>query len=268
MLAEEFPAYDPKAHDPATCTRHPCRRCSDHKAQPPAMMDHDARGAVPTPDPVVRSIGLPGHPSPAAIADALEATADALRSGGLGAITMAHALASRGFAASTLGDGGSRATDATSMPERSAYRPGDRTDDGKPIPPPPSARWWAADHHYARLLADLWRLATRTKASTDELLHHASDDDPLPAGTGGCRACSRVCRPDAERPGNRIVSGLCPTCYKAWRRYDGPMQWSAWVAKRREDHTERDSRGNVVAIHTPEPDHELDLSRELPADMA
>lgn len=249
-------------HDPAACTREGCRRCDDHApTAPPVNPDqHDAVRVVPAPDPVVRNIGLARHPEPSAIADALEAAAKTLRSHGVNAIHMASQLAARGYSASTLGDGGSRPTDSTSVPERSAYRPG-TTDKGKPIPPPPGARWWGADEHYARLLADSWRFALKAKATTDEILRHASDVDPLPAGTGACRACNRVCRPDAQRPDNRIKSGLCPTCYKAWQRYsadDGPMLWSEWVAKRREGYSERDGEGRLITIHTPEPDHDLD----------
>lgn len=252
-------------HDPASCERDPCRRCAGpHTPHPPSLGKKDGPRSTDRPDPVIRSIGLASHPTPAVIADALEAAAAALRASGLEAIDMASILASRGYAAVTLGDGGSRGTDTASGPERNAYRPGDRTDAGAPIPPPAAARWWNADHHYARTLADLWKLARHARSSTDELLHHADDVDPTPAGTGSCRACHRECRPTARKPGNRLRSGLCPTCYRAWRRHvdgDNPSLWSDWVAKRREGYTERDADGRVVAIHTPEPDHDIDLTR-------
>lgn len=42
---EEFPAYDPKLHDPAACTRQPCRRCDDQTPRPPALKANPHRVA-------------------------------------------------------------------------------------------------------------------------------------------------------------------------------------------------------------------------------
>lgn len=204
----------------------------------------------------VRTIGLAGHPPPHDIADQLEALAKTIRKHATRAIDLAHQLASRGYPAGTLGDGGSRSSDTTSSTERN----------GNPDLP---SYWHGVDGRYAQALHDLHNLTGRANRLTLELVAHADDIDPTPAGTGACRACNRVCRPDAQRPGNRLVAGLCPTCYKAWQRYrrdDGSMQWSSWVAKRRESYSERDTEGRLIAVHTPEPDHTLDLSHELPAD--
>lgn len=238
------------AHDPATCERGNCGRCRPAKATtapPVGPNPHDASAPPPKPDPTVRSIGLPAHPDPNTIASALEEAAKAIRSHMLKAVDMASVLAAKGYSARTLGDGGSRGTDTTSSTERIASRP--------------SNRWDAVDYAYASLLRAVWMDALSTSAQTDELLRHASDVDPVPAGQGECRACVRFVKRNPNRSSDRIVSGLCQTCYRSWRRYvtaGGPMQWSEWVAQRREGFTERDPHGNVVRIHTPEPDHDLE----------
>lgn len=253
---------DPRPpHDPETCGREPCGRCTPpRKTTAPAIArnPHDAEVPRSRPGQVVASVGLPGHPEPAVIATALRAMADAIDDDGMRAIGMAAVLASRGYSAATLGDGGSRGTDSTSSTERQGLRyvPGIDERTGKPLPLPPDRKWLAADVHYASLLRDLWKISLRGKSTTDELLRHASDVDPLPAGTGECRACARFVRPDKGK-GDRIRSGLCQTCYRAWNRYDGDDLWAAWVSKRRESYSERDGAGNLVAIHTPEPDHDL-----------
>ena len=250
-------------HDPASCERVPCGRCRPSKPPSPPVIarnPHDAAVPPIPPDAAVASIGLPRHPTPFEIAGVLEDTAKALRRDGSRAIDLARVLAARGYAASTLGDGGSRGTDATSSTERQAQRAVPGLDSrGKPLPLPPDAKWYGADRTYAQSLRDIWRLSLTLTASTSEIVRHADTTDPTPAGTGACRACERVCRPTKERPNNRLRSGLCPTCYRAWLAYmkqGGGQLWSDWVGRRRESYTERDSVGGLVAIHTPEPDHD------------
>lgn len=238
-------------HDPATCTRKPCSRCAKPKtAQPPAPNGHNHQGPTPEPTPVVRSIGLPSHPEPSVIASALEDAAKAIRSNALRATDMASVLAAKGYSAATLGDGGSRGTDTTSSTERHASLP---------------SRWEAADYIYAETLRTIWQDALGATAATNELLRHASDEDRTPAGTGECRACARFIRKSDTRKSHRLRSGLCPSCFGAWCTYRaaggpdgsaGPLLWSDWTARRREAITERDVAGNVVRIHTPEPDDE------------
>lgn len=236
-------------HDQDSCTRGSCGRCADPKPSTAPAIEPNPHNAGPPsdpPDPVVRSIGLPSHPDPNTIAKALEDAAKALRSAQFRAIDMASTLAAKGYSARTLGDGGSRGSDTTSSTERIASR---------------KDRWDAVDHGYATLLRTVWLDALATTGQTHELIRHASDVDPTPAGQGECRACSRFVKRDPNRSSYRLISGLCPTCYQAWHRYtaaDGPDQWSTWVAKRREAITERDSNGNVIAIHTPEPAHDLE----------
>lgn len=231
-------------HDPASCTRMPCRRCGPKGvANPPPAIDQNVGQQPEAPDPTVRSIGLPSHPDPATMAAVGEEAAKAIRSKTLLATDMASTLAAKGYSARTLGDGGSRGTDTTSSTERLASRPANR--------------WDAADHAYAAALRDFWRAGLAVIAQTDELLRHASDIDPTPAGTGECRACARFVRPTKQRSSFRLRSGLCPSCFGAWSNYrgqGGSMLWSEWVSRRRESFTERDLHGNVVAIHTPEPE--------------
>lgn len=237
-------------HDPMSCTREPCGLCGKKRvsqAPPIGSNPHDEQGPTPEPTPVVRSIGLPSHPDPFTIAASLEAAAKVLRSDALGAINMASVLASKGYSAKTLGDGGSRGTDSTSSTERLASLPRDR--------------WEAADYAYASLLRTVWLDSLATRAQTNELIRHASDVDPTPAGQGECRGCARFVKRDPNRSSDRLVSGLCQTCYRAWRRYatgGGLLLWSDWVAQRREGYTERDGQGNVVQIHTPDRDADLE----------
>jgi hypothetical protein len=196
-------------------------------------------------DRTIASAGLPKHPEPYAIAKALRDAATRLEESGLDAIDMVSILAARGYSASTLGDGGSRGSDSTSSTERHA------TQDG-------GSRWFNADREYAQLLRTVWLDAQAVISTIDEILRHAQDIDPTPAGTGSCMACDRFCRPDKDKPGNRLVSGLCPTDYRAWARAGRPLRIQ-WIAERRRSFT--DEQGT---LHTPEPDHDLDLSRERP----
>lgn len=232
-------------HDPMTCSRDVCGRCSPAKgSKAPAIgkNPHDSHQEATKPDPIMASMGLPGHPDPNTIAAVFEGAAKALRSHGFRAMDLASVLAAKGYSARTLGDGGSRGTDTTSSTERLAARPG---------------RFDAVDHAYAALLRLGWSAGLNVKALTDELVRHADDVDPTPAGTGECRGCARYCKNNGG-DGDRLRSGLCQTCYRAWRRYvdaKGPDMWSVWVGKRRESYTERDPDGRIVRVHTPEPDH-------------
>ncbi len=262
-------AFDPTLHDPATCEREPCRRCAPSlSTAPPIDPDqHEHQGPTPPPDPAVRSIGLPRHPSPHAIAAAMREAARRLEKAGDLAVEAAYILAQRGYPASTLGDGGSRGTDGTSSTERTVQRavPGKDDQTRKALPLPPDAKWWGVDARYATLLATANVTSNRLVTLTNDLLHHAGMDDSTPAGTGECRGCARICRPSKDKPGDRLRAGLCPTCYRAWLRYvdkDGAMSRPEWVARRRESYSERDPAGNLIAIHTPEPDHDIDLTTE------
>lgn len=239
-------------HDRATCTRSTCGRCRPQglSAAPPIPQNpQDAAAPPEPPDAVIQSFGLPRHPDPFAMAEAHEEAAKAIRSRALKAIDLAAVLAARGFSAATLGDGGSRGTDNMSSGERAVIQAESFGPD----------RWSAADEAYAQSLRTGWLAAKRITALTNGILSHASSDDPTPAGQGECRACARFVRPSKERPSHRLRSGLCPSCSNAWGAYrakGGLMLWSEWVARRREGFTERNESGQVVKIHTPEPDHE------------
>lgn len=205
-------------------------------------------------DQSIAKIGLARHPAPGDIAAVLEDAASTIRKHGLQSISLAQVLAARGWGTSTIGDGRSGG-DGTSSTERAAD------------PSPYSVRWIGADEHYADLLRRLWLLGAAVDARTKEIVRHADDVDPTPPGTGECKACARACRPTKDRPRNRLVKGLCPTCYKAWQRYrdgGGLMLWSEWSSKRREGFSERDAAGTLVAIHTPEPDHDAEEPADSP----
>jgi hypothetical protein len=87
------------------------------------------------------------------------------------------------------------------------------------------------------------------------VLHHATDIDPVPVGTGECQACGRFCRPTDKRPGFRLRSGLCPSCFNAWGNAGKPER-SDWVRERRRRLT--DDQGK---LH-PEDDSHIDMSSE------
>lgn len=201
-------------HDPETCGRNPCGKCQPHPstAPPVSANPHDAEVPRTNPDPVVAKVGLPAHPDPATIASALEAAAKAIRSRAFKAIDMATVLAAKGYSARTIGDGGSRGSDTTSSTERLAARPD---------------RWDSADHAYAALLRGGWQTALRMQEVTDELVRHASDDDPTPIGQGECRACARFVKRTKDRPSYRLRSGLCPSCFNAWGTYQ--KNGGAWL---------------------------------------
>lgn len=112
-----------------------------------------------------------------------------------------------GWPASTLGDGtGAHTSDPTSSVERAALDPD---------------RWATIDTDLATALRTIWHNGLTVLTLTDRITSHASDDDPVPAGTGPCtiRTCDTTCRPDRRRPDNRLRSGLCPACWAAWTRY-------------------------------------------------
>lgn len=243
-------------HDRDTCTRENCGRChppAPGPAKAPTIKPnpHDADTPPAPPDRTVRSIGLARHGTPHEIAKRLRELARALDDEGTDAIDDVSTLADRAYPHATLGDGGSRGTDSTSVQERTVIASPER--------------WAGADARYARDLAVIEKLAIDLKGQTHDIRHHAQLIDPTPVGTGECKGCARTVRPNEDKPGNRLRSGLCPSCYRAWNRYrsgGGTDIRSEWATKRRESYSERDAHGILVRIHTPEPDHDIDLSTE------
>lgn len=241
-------------HNPQTCTRTPCRRCIPHEPSAPPInpAQHDHQGPTDPPDRTVASMGLPRHGTPTQIARQLRDAARVIEQSGLDAIDLVSKLAARGYP--TGGAGGSRSSDRTSAPERLTI-----------VELEHKGHWTDADRRYATDLRTLERLALDVKATTHEIIRHADDIDPTPAGSGECRACARTCRPSEDRPGNRLRSGFCPTCYRAWLRYrdqGGSMIRTDWAAQRRESYSERTPDGHLIKVHTPEPDHDIDLTSE------
>lgn len=199
----------------------------------------------------VAAMGLKRHPSLRTISDNLRAAADALDAQGEKGVLMARELAAKGYPSSTLGDGGSRGTDDTSSTERAAGLGGD------PKKPTQRNEWAGVDSRLASALFLASRSATLVESLVKNICHHAEDLDRVPVGTGECQACGRFCRPDGKHPGNRLRSGLCPTDYRAYLRAGQPDR-GYWIHQRRGHLT--DDNG---VLHTPEPDHDLDLSTEL-----
>lgn len=114
---------------------------------------------------------------------------------------------SLGWPTATLGDGtGARTSDPTSSVERAAIDPD---------------RWATIDTDLTRALRTIWHDGLTLLTLTDHITAHASDDDPVPAGTGPCtiRTCDTTCKPSGKNPDNRLRSGLCPACWTAWQRH-------------------------------------------------
>jgi hypothetical protein len=147
------------------------------------------------------------HPQPRIIARNLRQLADQLDDTGPRAIRMAHLLAARGWPTTTTGTNGSRSSDQTSSTERAATNPGPYDD---------------IDNRLARQLDLLDSAARLTFTTINTILTQASDDDPVPAGTGTCLRCDKLVRPTAKRPHNRIQAGYCPACYRRWVRLGRP----------------------------------------------
>lgn len=196
----------------------------------------------------IAAIGLARHPAPAVIEAQMNKTSDRVRRDGARAIELARNLASTGYPSSTLGDGGSRGSDDTSSTERAAGVLNQR---------PMVNRWADADRRLAAAFAVAHKANQQLEHEIANIVAHAADLDPVPVGTGECQACGRFCRPDKDRPGNRLRSGLCPTDYRAWLRAGQPQR-NEWVRTRRTDFTDENG-----VLHTPEPDHDIDLTREL-----
>jgi hypothetical protein len=131
-------------------------------------------------------------------------------------------LAARGWPAGGSGSG-PRSSDATSTTERAAGA----LSDTRQLAPPVFAD---VDEHLAKLLRMLWLTGLQLQRTAANVLSHAPDDDPVPAGSGPCQRCPHVCRPD-RKEGDRLRSGYCPTCYERWkylRRLDPTLERSAF----------------------------------------
>ncbi len=152
------------------------------------------------------------HPAPSIIAKQLRHLADTLDDEGPRAITRAQVLASRGYPTSTGGMGVNGGRSDTTSTERAAGLPGN----DRGLTPPDYAD---IDDTLAKLLRVLWDAALRTENTIGSINSHASDDDPVPAGTGWCQACDLLVRPTAKKPDFRLRSGFCPADYHAWRRW-------------------------------------------------
>lgn len=219
----------------------------DGPPRPPAPVDHQPPGPTPQQDPAIAGIGLPSHRPTRDIARALRDAAKSLEDQGGKAVIAARTLAWRGWPTATMGDGtGSRTTSELTSVERAAHvdhddlRPGDY--DG-------------ADRDLATMLVLADQLATKLVATITDLLAHAQDLDPVPAGTGACECCGTFCRPKDGEDHNRLKTGFCPSCYKAWQRAkaDAPptgVNKTDWIHGRRHQLFEG-ARGACDRCHRP-----------------
>lgn len=179
-------------------------------------------------DRTLDSIGLVRHPTPKVLAQQLRALAVLLENDGPQAIRVAPQLAARGWPGGTMGDGtGARTSDATSSVERAAGV----TQDAKPADMK-HGRHAGADARLARLLRLVWKTGLDIETLIVDLLAHGDDVDVIPAGTGECECCSRFVRPTADRPHDRLRSGLCDPCRKAWDKAGRPER-RGWIIDRR-----------------------------------
>lgn len=152
---------------------------------------------------------MTSHPTPRVIATHLRSIAKLLDDHGALAIDLADVLAARGLPAA-VGGNGSRSADLTTSTERAAGADNDRDRDN---------RWDDIDIRLARLLRLTWKLGLDVEATIGDIVAHGDDMDILPAGTGYCVACDNFIRPDHKHPDQRIRSGFCPSCHRAWLRW-------------------------------------------------
>lgn len=148
------------------------------------------------------------RPAPSVLADQLEALARTIRANGNRPRVMASLLASRGYPTATLGNG-APSSDPTSSTERAALDPG---------------YWVDIDVNLARAERLLWSTGVLVATYHSQILAQASDDDPIPAGTGPCilrEICEHICNP-RKRPSDRLRRGLCPSHYNRWIYYGQP----------------------------------------------
>jgi hypothetical protein len=147
-------------------------------------------------------------PTPLVLARSLRQLADRLDDEGERAMRRAPILAARGWPVSVNGSEGGRSSDPTSSTERAALNPGPF--DG-------------IDYRMRTQLSNLAVSIVLLHASLDTVLTHASDDDPIPAGTGPCRVerCDHICNP-RKNPNDRLKAGYCPKHWRRWLRMGRP----------------------------------------------
>jgi hypothetical protein len=147
-------------------------------------------------------------PKPTVLARNLRQLADRLDDEGDRALYRAPILAARGWPASTNGTDGGRTADPTSSTERAALNPGPF--DG-------------IDYRMRAQMSNLWAGIVFLHATLDTVMTHASDDDPIPAGTGPCQVvgCEHVCNP-RKNPNDRLKAGYCPKHWRRWLRQGRP----------------------------------------------
>lgn len=157
-------------------------------------------------------------PDPQRIASHGRSVANLIADHGQNARKLAELLASVGYRTSTLGDGsGSKGADSMTAPERAALMA-----DHPGLCPCDFCRWRLVDSRLDALL-DLWNMTgTQLGSLVTDIVAHAKAEGlrPPPNGSGDCRAeCGRYCSGAA---GDRLRSGFCDPCRKAWERAGRP----------------------------------------------
>lgn len=169
----------------------------------------------------VAKLRLPRHPKPKVMVGTLRDFATQLGREGEQAILRASVYATRGLKA-THSDGARANGNEETVTERAAGLAGDDEHSHGVTLTPPDPRLIGVDHRLADALHRIWKGVLDAQSELALIQAHASDEDPLPAGTGPCRRCDTFCRPTAKRPNFRIMSGYCPTCHRAWHRAGRP----------------------------------------------
>jgi hypothetical protein len=119
----------------------------------------------------------------------------------------AELLAARGWPAAASGTG-PRSSDPTSSTERAAGTLSETRELSPPL-------FTGVDEQLSKHLRLIWLTGLNVQRTVTNILAHAPDDDPVPAGSGSCRRCEHFCRPDKDQ-NDRIRSGYCRTCYNRW----------------------------------------------------
>lgn len=150
-------------------------------------------------------------PRPNTIADQLEHTAKLLRQHGPRALTAADERTAIGYPSSTLGDGTPRGTTELTPTEASASQLLERGD-----------RHLARQVDLALAMRLAWGASLRLQQLIVDTLGHADPDSsilPKQTGAGYCGRCTQWV-PGSEN--DRLRSGWCDACRKAWDRAGRP----------------------------------------------
>src|SRR5690606_5663522 len=151
-------------------------------------------------DPALETLAryrLVRHPAPKILAEHAHRVADRIAKDGVQATRRASVLASRGLRASTGTI--SRSADQTTVVERAAGVTQERR---RPV----ASQWAGVDARLSHLLRLHWLVGNQIVELVDRLMSTAElERGSLPAGTGTCRRCDRLCIPTPEQDRKSVV---------------------------------------------------------------